>query len=143
MPTVGLYFVRRPPQAGAESFRVYKLPAAPPAQPFALRASAQSCTPELRSVAQQTLSGLQAHFTAGAAAPGWTIAAHTAKSGTWYSLDPQDMGAVPALLSCGHVSSATKDELTQLGWDAAALPSLNFTSKLGLYMLTPQRPGGR
>jgi hypothetical protein len=142
MPAVGLYFVQRPPQAGAESFRVYKLPATAPSQPFAMRTSAQSCTAELRSVAQQMLSRLQAHFAGGAPAPGWTIAPHAAKAGTWYALEPQDMGAIPALLNCAHVSSATKDELTQLGWDAAALPSLNFTPKLGLYMLTPQRRGG-
>jgi hypothetical protein len=141
MPAVGFYFVQRPPQAGAESFRVYKLPATAPSTPFALRASAQSCTPEMRTAAQTALSQLQAHFTKGALAAGWTIAAHTSTAGTWYSLEPDDIGTVPALLNCSRVSSATKDELTKLGWDAVPVPSLNYTQKLGIYMMTPERRG--
>lgn len=141
MPAVGFYFVPRQPQAGAENFRVYKLPATPPATPFALRTPAQSCTPELRTAAQTALALLQAHFTKGTPAAGWTIAAHTTNAGTWYSLEPDDVDAVPALLNCGHVSSATKDELTKLGWDGVTIPSLNYTQKLGIYMIAPQRRG--
>jgi hypothetical protein len=138
MPSVGLYFVRRPPQAGAESFRVYKLPATPPKTPFALRTS-QSCTSDMHSVAQQMLAQLQAHFTKNAPAPGWTITPHTASAGTWYSLEPSDISAVPAIINCGHLSAASRDDLTKLGWDAALPPSLNYTPSLGIYMLMPQR----
>lgn len=145
MPSAGLYFVQRPPQAGAESFRVYKLPTAQPSAPFALRANAPSCTGEMRKLATRMLDELQTHFAKGGAAPDWTMAAHTAAAGTWYSLEPSDIGGVPALLNCGHVSSASKDELVKLGWDGAAVPSLNYSVKLGLYMVTPQRraPQGR
>jgi hypothetical protein len=141
MPAVGLYFVQRPPQAGAESFRVYKLPATAPSAPFALRAAAQSCTSDMRSVAQTALSQLQAHFTKGTPASGWTIATHTSSAGTWYSLEPDDVATIPALLNCGHVSSSTKDELSKLGWDGVSIPSINYTQKLGLYMVAPQRRG--
>ncbi len=138
MPSVGLYFVRRPPQAGAESFRVYKLPSAPPKTPFALRAS-QSCTAEMHGVAQQLLAQLQTHFGNGAPAPGWTIAAHTSTSGTWYSLDAADIGAVPAIINCGRVAAAQKADLTKLGWDGARPPALNYSAALGLYLLMPER----
>ncbi|HET9097482.1 MAG TPA: TonB-dependent receptor [Candidatus Baltobacteraceae bacterium] len=146
MPSVGLYFVRRPPQPGAENFRLYKLPATPPKTPFALRSAAQTCTADMHDLAQQMLAQLQAHFTSNAPAPGWTIAAHTSTAGTWYSLEPGDISAVPAILNCGHVSTAAKADLTKLGWDAAAPPSLNYTPSLGLYLLMPQmrergRPG--
>ena len=144
MPSVGLYFVRRPPQSGRESFRLYKLPASAPKTPFALHVS-QSCTADMQSVAKQALAQLQAHFANGAAAPAWTIAPHTATAGTWYSLEPADISAVPAILNCGHVSTAQKADLTKLGWDGAAPPSLNYTPSLGLYLMTPQRrerPGG-
>ncbi len=141
MPAVGFYFVQRPPQAGAESFRLYKLPATPPIAPFALRTSAQSCAPEMRSAAQTALAQLQSHFTKGTPAAGWTITAHMSKAGTWYSLEPEDIGTVPAILNCGHISTATKDELTQLGWDGVTVPSLNYTQKLGIYMIAPQRRG--
>jgi hypothetical protein len=95
----------------------------------------------MRSAAETALSQLQAHFAKGAPAPGWTIAAHTSTAGTWYSLEPDDIATVPALLNCGHVSSSTKDELTKLGWDGVSVPSLNYTQKLGLYMIAPQRRG--
>ena len=42
MPAVGLYFVARQPQAGQEMFRVYKLPATPPKDPFEVRSSARA-----------------------------------------------------------------------------------------------------
>jgi hypothetical protein len=141
MPAVGFYFVQRPPQAGAESFRVYKLPTTPPAAPFALRSAAQSCTAEMHTVAQTALAQLQMHFSKGTPASGWTITPHASTAGTWYSLEPDDIGTVPALLNCGHVSSATKDELTKLGWDGVTVPQLNYTQKLGIYMIAPQRRG--
>jgi hypothetical protein len=138
MPAVGLYFVRRPPQPGAESFRMYKLPPTPPKAPFALRFS-QTCTGDMHNAAQQMLAQLQSHFTTGAAAPGWTIAAHAATAGTWYSLEAADIGTVPAMLNCAHVSAAAKADLTKLGWDGAAPPTLNYTPALGLYIVIPQR----
>jgi hypothetical protein len=140
MPAVGLYFVRRPPQAGAESFRVYKLPTTPPKTPFALR-TAETCTGDMQNLAQQTLAELQAHFKSGAATPDWTITPHAATAGTWYSLEPADISAVPAIINCGRVASASKDDLTKLGWDGAAPPTLSYTPKLGLYFVTPQRRG--
>lgn len=138
MPSVGLYFVRRQPQAGAETFRVYKLPTTPPKTPFALRTS-QTCTSDMHGVAQQMLAQLQAHFSTNAPAPGWTITPHTATAGTWYSLEPSDIGAVPAIINCSRVAVASKDDLTKLGWDAATPPSLSYSPALGIYMLMPQQ----
>lgn len=139
MPSVGFYFVRRPPQAGRENFRVYKLPATPPKTPFELRAASQSCTADMHSVAQQMLAQLQAHFTRGAAAPGWTITAHTAQAGTWYSLDAADIGTIPAIIDCGRVAAAQKADLAKLGWDGTGPPQLNYTPSLGLYLVMPER----
>lgn len=142
MPSVGLYFVRRPPQTGRESFRLYKLPTAPPKTPFALHAS-PSCTTDMHGVAQQALAQLQGHFANGAVASGWTITPHAAGAGAWYSLEPSDISAVPAILNCAHVSTAARADLAKLGWDGAALPALNYTPALGLYMITPERRGPR
>lgn len=140
MPAVGLYFVRRPPQPGAESFRLYKLPTTPPKTPFELRAS-QSCTADMHGVAATMLAQLQAHFTRGSAAPGWTIVPHAAAGGTWYELSASDIAAVPAILNCGRVAAGAKADLAKLGFDGAAPPSLNYTPALGLYLVMPQRRG--
>lgn len=140
MPSAGLYFVRRPPQPGAENFRMYKLPASAPKTPFVLRTS-QSCTSGMRNVAQQMLAQLDAHFKRGAAAPGWTITPHASSAGTWYALEAADIGTVPALINCGHVSAAPKADLAKLGWDGSPPPALNYAPSLGLYLLMPQRRG--
>lgn len=139
MPAVGFYLVRRPPQAGAQSFRLYALPPAPPKTPFELHAVSGVCTAEMHAAAQQALAQLQAHFAHGAPAPAWTITPHTAKAGTWYSLEPADISTVPALLNCGHIATAAKDDLTKLGWDGESAPNLNYTPSLGLYLVRPQR----
>ena len=141
MPSVGLYLVRRPPQAGAESFRVYKLPTTPPQTPFALRTSSTSCTAEMKTLAQQTLAQLQQHFATGVAAAAWTITPHTTSGGTWYALEASDIGAVGAIINCGRVAAASKDDLTKLGFDGVTPPSLNYAQKLGLYIMMPQGRG--
>jgi hypothetical protein len=138
MPSVGLYFVRRPPQAGRENFRMYKLPSAPPKTPFALRAS-QSCTGDMHDVAQQMLAQLQTHFSSGAATPGWTISSHMSTAGTWYSLEAADVSTIPAVINCARVAASPKADLAKLGWDGAAPPALNYAPALGLYIVMPQR----
>jgi hypothetical protein len=144
MPSVGFYFVRRPPQAGQQSFRLYQLPAAAPKTPFEVHAVSQLCPADMHATAQQLLAQLQAHFATGAPAPGWTIAAHASTAGTWYSLEAADIGTIPAILNCGHVATAQKDDLTKLGWDGVNPPNLNYAPKLGLYLVRPQfGPGGR
>lgn len=139
MPSVGLYFVRQPPQAGQESFRLYKLPSAPPVAPFQLHAPSTLCTADLHALAQRSLAALQSHFVTGSPAEGWTITPHIAKSGTYYTLEPDDIGMVPAILNCGHVASAAKDDLAKVGWDGSPPPALNYAPPLGLY-LTLRRP---
>ncbi len=136
MPAVGLYFVARQPQAGQEMFRVYKLPASAPPTPFEVRASA-SCTGQARNLATQALGELKSHFATGAAAPSWTITAHTAKSGAWYELDPGDATVIPALLICGRVAATNAQELSQRGFDGKIVPELNYAPSLGLYLIRP------
>ncbi|HET7814242.1 MAG TPA: TonB-dependent receptor [Candidatus Baltobacteraceae bacterium] len=143
MPSVGLYFVRRPPQAGAESFRLYALPAAPPKTPFELHNVGTLCTAEMHAAAQTALSQLQAHFASNAAAPAWTITPHTASGGTWYALEPSDIGSVPAILNCGRVAAAARDDLAKKGLDGANAPSLNYSPALGLYLVRPQPRNGQ
>ncbi|MBV8725650.1 MAG: TonB-dependent receptor plug domain-containing protein [Candidatus Eremiobacteraeota bacterium] len=140
MPAVGLYVVARTPQAGQEMFRVYKLPTTPPAQPFALRAG-QSCTGDARSLATQALNDLRNHFTGGSVSASWTITAHTAKSGTWYELDPGDPSVIPALLVCSRIAATTGDELAQHGFAGKPVPELNYAPSLGLYLIRPNNRG--
>jgi hypothetical protein len=138
MPSVGFYFVRRPPQAGQQSFRLYQLPASAPKTPFEVHEISQLCPADLHATAQQMLAQLQAYFAKGTAAPGWTITPHTSSAGTWYSLEAADIGTIPAILNCGHVATAQKDDLTKLGWDGVNPPNLNYAPKLGIYMVRPQ-----
>ena len=139
MPAVGMYFVRRPPQPNTQSFRLYKLPSSPPATPFAVKSLSTLCTAQMHAAAQSALAQLQAHFASGSAAPAWTIAPNTAKAGTWYALEPADIGTVPAILNCGHVAAASREDLAKLGWGGGRPPSLNYAPALGLYIIM----GGR
>ena len=139
MPAVGLYFVARQPQAGQEMFRVYKLPASPPKDPFSVRTSA-TCTGQVQNLATQSLGELKNHFSTGGATPSWTITAHAAKAGTWYELEPGDATVIGALLVCGRVAATTDDELTKLGFAGKVVPALNYAPSLGLYLIRPPRP---
>jgi hypothetical protein len=145
MPSVGLYLARTPPVPGSETFRTYKLPVTPPKNAFVYNPKSPTCTTaQMRSTAQAAIAELQAHFAKGSPAPDWTIAANAAKAGTWYSLQPEDITWVPALINCGRVASAARDDLTKLGWDGAIPPSLSYSPALGLYLVTGgfQRQGG-
>ncbi len=136
MPAVGLYFVARQPQAGQEMFRVYKLTATPPKDPFEVRTS-PSCTAQVRDLATQSLNELKQHFSGGAPTPSWTITAHAAKAGTWYELDPGDATVIPAVMICGRVAATTTEELAQRGFDGKLIPELNYAPNLGLYLVRP------
>ena len=138
MPAVGLYIVARQQTPGQEAFRVYKLPASPPKVPFEVR-TATACTGQVKNLATQALEELRKHFADGSPTPSWTITPHTAKSGTWYELDPGDPTVVPALLYCGHVATATAEELSTLGYDGKLVPELNYAPALGIYLLPPAR----
>jgi hypothetical protein len=139
MPAIGLYFVARQPPAGQEMFRVYKLPATPPKDPFSVRTSA-TCTGQVQNLATQSLGELKNHFGTGGATPSWTITAHAAKAGTWYELEPGDATVIGALLVCGRVAATTDDELTKLGFAGKVVPALNYAPNLGLYLIRPPRP---
>jgi len=146
MPSVGLYITRTPPAPGAETFRMYKLPVTAPKVPFVYNPKSPTCTgSQTRSTAQAAVSELQAHFTKGSPTPDWTITAQTAKAGTWYSLQPEDITWVPALIDCGRVASASRDDLAKLGWDGANPPALSYSPALGLYLVTGgfQRQAGQ
>ncbi|MGC1381051.1 MAG: TonB-dependent receptor [Candidatus Baltobacteraceae bacterium] len=136
MPAVGLYVVARQPQAGQETFRFYKLPTAAPKTPFEVRASA-TCAGQVRNLATQSLAELQGYFANHAKTPSWTITPHTAKSGTWYELEPGDPTVIPALIVCGRIAAATADDLTQRGFSGVVAPELNYAAPLGLYFIRP------
>jgi hypothetical protein len=139
MPAVGMYIVARQPQAGQETFRVYKLPTTPPKSPFELRASA-SCTGAVQNLATPAMAELQKHFAAGAPTPSWTITPHDAKGGTWYELDPGDPSVIPALMLCGRVAATTDYELASHGIAGKAVPELNYAPSVGVYLVRPSRP---
>ncbi len=136
MPAVGMYVVPRTPQAGQETFRLYKLPTTAPADPFAVRAST-TCTSAASGLAGPALAELRGHFASAASAPAWTIAAHTEKGGMWYDLQPADPTVIPAIIACGHVSAATADELSARGLSGKPVPELNYAQPLGLYLIRP------
>ena len=140
MPATGLYLVSRPQTANRETFRVYALPSSPPADPFAVRSTADTCTPALRTTAAQAIDQLRAYFTNGTKPSLWTIASHQAKSGTWYSLDPGDPATLGAILMCGRVAAAPSDEIKTRGFDGSVPPALNYATALGFYIVRPQRP---
>ena len=140
MPSVGLYVVPRAQQAGQEQFRLYKLPTKPLADPFATQVSPE-CTADMKTTALELLNELKAHFTSGAAAPNWTITPHPAKAGTYYELIFSDIAQLAPLLSCGHISTATTDDLTKAGWDGARAPALNYAAPYGLYFVRGGPPG--
>lgn len=145
MPAVGLYFVARQQQAGQESFRVYKLPTAPPKGPFDLRAASDTCTGDARNLASQALGELAKHFAGGASAPSWTITAHAGGDQTWYELDPADPSVFGALIQCGRIAATTADELKARHYDGKSAPELNYAPPLGLYFVRPNNgfgPGG-
>jgi hypothetical protein len=118
---------------------VYKLPTAPPSSPFQIRA-APACTGTVRNLATQALDELRNYFASGTATPSWTITPHSAKSGTWYELDPGDPTVVPALLYCGRVTGTSLDELAQHGFGGKLVPELNYAPSLGIYLVRPNRP---
>lgn len=136
MPAVGLYFVANPPPPGQETFRVYKMPATPPKNPFEIRTSA-SCVGEARSLASQSLNELKNHFASDAATPSWTITEHAAKAGKWYELEPGDATVIPAMMLCARVAGTTAEELAQRGFDGKLVPELNYAPTLGLYLIRP------
>lgn len=142
MPSVGLYIARRAPQANTENFRLYKLPSSKPATPFELR-TATSCSAEMKTTAQELLAELQAYFKSGKSPSGWKITAHAAKAGTYYALEAADIGAIPALIHCGHIGAASKADLTALGYDGADPPTLNYAPALGLYLVSRIGTGPR
>jgi hypothetical protein len=119
---------------------VYKLPSTPPKLPFEVRGVADACTADARNAAAQSLGELQRHFTGGAPTPTWMITPHVATRGTWYELSPADPSVLAALLECGHLSTATADDLQQRGLDGKPVPEINYAPPLGLYFIRPRRP---
>ncbi|GAC1387712.1 MAG: hypothetical protein NVSMB31_00490 [Vulcanimicrobiaceae bacterium] len=142
MPAVGFYIPRQQPQAGQQSFRLYKLPTTPPATPFMTRAN-DTCTAQVLPQATKLLAELEAYFKDGKALQNWKVTAHTAAGGTWFELANDDIATIPMLLNCGHISAGSSEEIKATGFDGVRPPSLNYTPKLGLYIVRggPRPPG--
>ncbi|MDQ6930566.1 MAG: TonB-dependent receptor, partial [Candidatus Eremiobacteraeota bacterium] len=134
MPAVGLYIVRATPQAGQQSFRLYRLPVQAPSAPFAAQ-SAPACTSAMRPVAQSLLGELQGYFVSGRPLKSWKVVAHSATGGAWYELTNDDAASLPALLNCGHISAASSAEIKAAGFDGVRPPTLNYAPNLGLYIV--------
>ncbi|MDQ6933548.1 MAG: hypothetical protein M3160_10305, partial [Candidatus Eremiobacteraeota bacterium] len=134
MPAVGFYIARAAPQAGQQSFRLYKLPASMPSNPFALHAG-EACNADVQASSQRLLSELQGYFRFGKALATWKLTPHAAAGGTWYELNNDDIAALPMVLNCGHVAAASIDEIKAAGFDGVRPPALNYAPKLGLYII--------
>jgi hypothetical protein len=134
MPAVGFYIPRQAPQAGQQSFRLYKLPTAPPSAPFALHAN-DACTGEVKTTAQRLLTELQNHFASGRGLQTWKVTPHGTGAAMWYELNNDDITAIPALLNCGHVAAASTEEIKAAGFDGVRPPAVNYAPKLGMYIV--------
>ncbi len=134
MPSVGFYFARATPQAGQQSFRLYKLPTSAPKNPFAIHTS-DACKGGAQTSSQRLLRELQDYFTSGILLSTWRIRPHAAAGGTWYELNNDDITTLPVILNCGHVAAASSDEIKAAGFDGVRPPALNYTPKLGLYII--------
>jgi hypothetical protein len=142
-PEGGLYIVRQPPQAGQEQFRLYKLPATPPSQPFAL-ATGPLCTDEVKPTAVSLLGALQSYFADfDASKPpvaqpaGWTVMTHKTSNGYWSELMLNDISRLPAILYCARVAAGTTDDVKAQHLDGARPPSVNYSPALGIYLMRP------
>jgi hypothetical protein len=140
-PEGGLYIVRQPQQAGQEQFRLYKLPATPPTQPFALT-SGPLCTDEVKPTAVSLLGALQSYFAGYDASnppatvpDGWTVTTHKTASGYWSELMLTDISRLPAILYCARVAAGSTDELKAQHLDGARPPSINYSPTLGIYLM--------
>jgi hypothetical protein len=141
-PEAGLYVVRRTPQPNKEQFRLYRLPAAPPAQPFAVQ-SGGTCAPDDAPTAAQLLASLAAYV--GSYDPskpsqpepaGWVVTPHPASGGKyWLELLTENLQTFPAVMHCGHIAAAAPAELKAAGIDGARPPALNFAPPFGLYLV--------
>jgi hypothetical protein len=47
------------------------------------------------------------------------------------------------LMLCGRIAATTDDELASHGFAGKAVPELNYTASLGLYLVRPSRPEPR
>jgi hypothetical protein len=72
---------------------------------------------------------------------GWTVTRHAAGSSYWLELRAAEPAALPALLSCGHVSTGSPQEISAAGYGSVPPPALNYAPALGLYLARPERPG--
>jgi hypothetical protein len=148
-PEAGLYLVRRPPTPNQEQFRVYRLPTAPPATPFALVTN-PACTSDQQPAAAAMLASLAAYVAAfDPAKPeppqpgGWSVTPHLVAGGKyWLELEPANLQTIPAILDCGHVSTGAAADIKAAGLDAAPPPALNFAQAFGLYLVRPTGPPG-
>ena len=138
MPSVGFYFARPAPQAGQQSFRLYKLPASAPSNPFAVRPN-DACKSEMQASSVRLLGELQNYFKSGKALTTWKVTPHAAAGGTWYELNNDDIATLPTVLNCSHVAAASSEEIKAAGFDGARPPALNYAPKLGLYLIRGNR----
>jgi len=146
-PDAGLYAVRRPPTAGQEQFRLYRLPSTPPARPFAVE-TRPTCTSEAREIAQPLLDALAAYARAldpahppSAQPAGWHVDVARAGAAWWLEARLANIQTVPAVLDCAHVSGASREELKSHGYDGGDPPVLNFTPAYGLYVVRNESNG--
>ncbi|MEA2688937.1 MAG: hypothetical protein QOD51_1544 [Candidatus Eremiobacteraeota bacterium] len=139
-PSAGFYVVNLPPASGTlQKFRTFALPAAPPAQPFRLQPP-PVCESPAREIATTALAELERYFAQpgrpSGSTPAWTIERVTDGASTSYAVRSNQISAIAAVLNCGYVAGAPRDELRRRGVSAAALPALNYAAPLGLYVVT-------
>jgi hypothetical protein len=140
-PAVGFYVVSVPPASGSlQKFRTFALPSAPSARPFRLQ-PAPVCESPAREIATSALAELERFFAgpgnpASGSTPTWTVERGPDGERAWYTVRSNQISAIAAVLNCGYVAGAPRDELRRRGVGATALPALNYAEPLGLYVLT-------
>jgi carboxypeptidase family protein len=143
-PALGIYFAP-PAQAGHGATLVRASvdpePAAPPADPFALRAS-PACPAGSKPVADAIVAAVRAARAAqraGTPVPPAEIAEIVARGtapAAWLEIKPADTGAQGAMAQCLHVAGVPSAHLQSAGIADARRPgAIGFSDRFGFYMI--------
>lgn len=137
-PQLGFYTL--PPLIDEPALHYAPLPAQPPADPFALNASAE-CTDEIRPAAAAFLDSLRrfadAYFAHAATLPATDFDVQTHSNGTHPWLQVMDeSGFLDTLMPCLVLHSAPADNFKNLGVPTPLPGALYYTPSLGLYVFS-------
>jgi hypothetical protein len=72
-------------------------------------------------------------------APGMEVHVHNSKAGAWLEALPANPDLTAAIALCFNIPSATQDQLSRFGLSGGIPPSINYSPKVGLYLVSPSQ----